>query len=166
MVVNSYPLLNYLDNLISTDRVQKNTFYCKPITGYPIRDKSSKYYVSRNDYPLDSFHKYCQGMGYIFSGSMASQLSKQSLTTKLLPMEDLYVGFLGLKLGFKFIDVWEYFYYDWYQQTEVDNGFKIYKIDHFDNKFFLFVDKKDIIPIWNILVKRFYEMKFNYSFLN
>lgn len=168
MLINSYPLINYLDNLISTGRVQANTFYCKPlIDGKVIRDKFSKYYVSKNDYHNDTFHKYCQGMVYIFSGSMASQLSEQSLTTKYLPMEDLYVGLLGLKLNFKFINVWENFYYEWYKKNDIKNGFSSFEINHFDDKFFIFVKEKvDIIPIWNILLKRFYKSKFDYSFIN
>ncbi|NXE07896.1 B3GT2 galactosyltransferase, partial [Lophotis ruficrista] len=67
-------------------------------TGYlmkgnkPIRDKESKWYVSEEEYPGDSYPPFCSGTGYVFSGDLASKIVNASVTTKYIHLEDVYVG--------------------------------------------------------------------------
>ena len=68
--------------------------------GSPTRDKSSKFYLSHEDYPYDTFPPYCSGTGYIFSISLAKQLFEVSKEVKLFPFEDVFIGFCLSKLGY------------------------------------------------------------------
>ncbi|NXC03390.1 B3GT2 galactosyltransferase, partial [Orthonyx spaldingii] len=62
--------------------------------GYsPIRNKASKWYMSREEFPGDRYHPFCSGTGYVFSGDLAAKIVNASLTIKSLHLEDVYVGF-------------------------------------------------------------------------
>ncbi|XP_014782244.1 beta-1,3-galactosyltransferase 1 isoform X1 [Octopus bimaculoides] len=67
-----------------------------------IRDKNSKWYVSREEYPNNTYEVYCSGSAYIFSPDMPVRLLKISLKVPRFWIDDVYVtGMLVNALGIK-----------------------------------------------------------------
>ncbi|NWZ38504.1 B3GT2 galactosyltransferase, partial [Brachypodius atriceps] len=59
----------------------------------PIRNKNSKWYISEEEFPGNSYHPFCSGTGYVFSGDLAAKIVNASLMIKHIHLEDVYVGF-------------------------------------------------------------------------
>ena len=88
--LNSYHAVNGT-NQIYTGRVQE---------GMPVvRDKNSRYYVSRKLYPETNFYPYASGGGYVFSGRLLSLLSEVAKASPLFPNEDALLGTLMRRVG-------------------------------------------------------------------
>ncbi|XP_037633010.1 beta-1,3-galactosyltransferase 2 [Sebastes umbrosus] len=60
--------------------------------GRPRRDGNSKWHVSEELYPEDSFPPYVSGAGYVFSADLAARISWASRFVRMIPLEDVYVG--------------------------------------------------------------------------
>uniref|UniRef100_A0A3Q4B476 Hexosyltransferase n=1 Tax=Mola mola TaxID=94237 RepID=A0A3Q4B476_MOLML len=60
--------------------------------GKPKRDINSKWQVSEEQYPEDSFPWYVSGAGYVFSVDVATKISWASRYVRMIPLEDVYVG--------------------------------------------------------------------------
>lgn len=69
--------------------------------GAPRRDKGSKWYISEELYPEDTFPWYVSGAGYVFSLDLAARISWASRFVRLIPLEDVYVGLCLRVLGVK-----------------------------------------------------------------
>ncbi|XP_022606971.1 beta-1,3-galactosyltransferase 1-like [Seriola dumerili] len=67
--------------------------------GRPRRDSNSKWHVSQEQYPEDSFPPYVSGAGYVFSADMAGRISRASRFVRMIPLEDVYVGLCLRVLG-------------------------------------------------------------------
>ncbi|XP_060893403.1 beta-1,3-galactosyltransferase 2-like [Labrus mixtus] len=67
--------------------------------GKPRRDINSKWYVSEELYPEDSFPPYVSGAGYVFSADLAARISWASRFVGMIPLEDVYVGLCLRVLG-------------------------------------------------------------------
>ncbi|XP_034548067.1 beta-1,3-galactosyltransferase 2 [Notolabrus celidotus] len=67
--------------------------------GKPRRDVSSKWYVSEELFPEDSFPPYVSGAGYVFSADLAARISWASRFVRMIPLEDVYVGLCLRVLG-------------------------------------------------------------------
>ena len=68
--------------------------------GYPDRRQWSKFYLSYEDYPYDTYPPYCSGTAYVTSISVAKQLYAVSKKLKLFQFEDVFIGICLTKLGF------------------------------------------------------------------
>ncbi|XP_053556934.1 beta-1,3-galactosyltransferase 5-like [Bombina bombina] len=64
-----------------------------------IRDPSSKWYVSQQEYDLDVYPPYASGIGYILSLDVARLVLRMATAVPIVPMEDAYVGILAKKAG-------------------------------------------------------------------
>ncbi|XP_058379107.1 beta-1,3-galactosyltransferase 5 [Diceros bicornis minor] len=64
----------------------------------PIRQKYSKWFVSKYEYPWDKYPPFCSGTGYVFSGDVASQVYNVSDSVPFLKLEDVFVGLCLAKL--------------------------------------------------------------------
>uniref|UniRef100_A0A665UYW2 Hexosyltransferase n=1 Tax=Echeneis naucrates TaxID=173247 RepID=A0A665UYW2_ECHNA len=67
--------------------------------GRPRRDSNSKWYVSEEQYPEDTFPPYVSGAGYVFSADMAGRISWASRFIRMISLEDVYVGLCLRVLG-------------------------------------------------------------------
>ncbi|XP_041792368.1 beta-1,3-galactosyltransferase 1 [Chelmon rostratus] len=67
--------------------------------GRPRRDINSKWHVSEQLYPEDSFPWYVSGAGYVFSADLAARISWASRYVRMIPLEDVYVGLCLRVLG-------------------------------------------------------------------
>nr|XP_048278911.1 LOW QUALITY PROTEIN: beta-1,3-galactosyltransferase 5-like [Myodes glareolus] len=87
-----------------TDLLLKKNKTSSFFTGYiksnelPIRQKSSKWFVSKSEYPQDKYPPFCSGTGYIFSRDVASKVYNVSDSVPFLKLEDVFVGLCLAKL--------------------------------------------------------------------
>ncbi|KAM9484299.1 beta-1,3-galactosyltransferase 1 isoform 1-T2 [Salvelinus alpinus] len=93
-----------MDNLVykllkPTTKPKRRYFTGYVINGGPIRDMRSKWYMPRDLYPEAKYPPFCSGTGYVFSVDVAELIYKTSLHTRLLHLEDVYVGLCLRKLG-------------------------------------------------------------------
>ncbi|XP_078597507.1 beta-1,3-galactosyltransferase 1-like [Branchiostoma floridae x Branchiostoma japonicum] len=91
-------------NLVKTLRRLKEK--TRLVTGFvlkgsqPRRDVMSKWYVSVDDFPKETFSWYTAGgTGYVMSSDVVPLLYQMSLRTKPLPLEDVYIGMCLETLG-------------------------------------------------------------------
>lgn len=91
---------NLVFNLLRPNAKPRRRFFTgHVINGGPIRDIRSKWFMSRELYPDSRYPPFCSGTGYVFSGDVAELVYKTSLHTRLLHLEDVYVGMCLRKLG-------------------------------------------------------------------
>ncbi|XP_059416761.1 beta-1,3-galactosyltransferase 1-like [Carassius carassius] len=95
-----------MDNLVfkllrPSAKPRRRFFTGHVINGGPIRDVHSKWFMSRDLYPDSRYPPFCSGTGYVFSGDIAELIYKTSLHTRLLHLEDVYVGLCLRKLGIR-----------------------------------------------------------------
>ncbi|XP_075707187.1 acetylgalactosaminyl-O-glycosyl-glycoprotein beta-1,3-N-acetylglucosaminyltransferase-like [Rhinoderma darwinii] len=64
-----------------------------------IREKNSKYYVSKEIFPSDSYDPYCGGGGILISSFTASSIHKESQYIALIPIDDAYLGMCLKRAG-------------------------------------------------------------------
>ncbi|XP_066299689.1 beta-1,3-galactosyltransferase 1-like [Branchiostoma lanceolatum] len=112
--VNTYSLVRHLSSLHAANR-------SKLLTGHifsgalPIRDlkgKQKRWYLSKEDYPRETFPKYPCGFAYVMSSDVIRPLYEVSLTVKYLFLEDVFMGLCLEKLRI---------------EPEHQGGFRIYK---------------------------------------
>ncbi|NXY72261.1 B3GT5 galactosyltransferase, partial [Glareola pratincola] len=65
---------------------------------YPIREKESKWYVSREEYPGKTYPPFCSGTGYVLSTDVASQIYNVSESVSFIKLEDVFIGLCLAKL--------------------------------------------------------------------
>ncbi|NXT27516.1 B3GT5 galactosyltransferase, partial [Syrrhaptes paradoxus] len=58
----------------------------------PIRMIMSKWYVSREEYPGNTYPPFCSGTGYVLSTDVASQIYNVSETVSFIKLEDVFIG--------------------------------------------------------------------------
>ncbi|KAG8441351.1 hypothetical protein GDO86_006909 [Hymenochirus boettgeri] len=58
----------------------------------PIRDKTSKWYVSKKIYPNDTYPPYFSGPGYVFSAELAQRIYNVAQVISIIPFEDCFFG--------------------------------------------------------------------------
>nr|XP_005283866.1 beta-1,3-galactosyltransferase 5-like [Chrysemys picta bellii]XP_023963667.1 beta-1,3-galactosyltransferase 5-like [Chrysemys picta bellii]XP_042697345.1 beta-1,3-galactosyltransferase 5-like [Chrysemys picta bellii] len=66
-----------------------------------IREPSSKWYVSRQDYRPDEYPPYASGIGYILSLDAVERILWAAEHVHPIPVEDAYVGILAEKAGIR-----------------------------------------------------------------
>ena len=68
----------------------------------PIRNRKSKYYISKTTYKWNSYPPYCSGFANIMSGQVLCKLLDATNYIESLPgIDDVYVGLLAHKCGIK-----------------------------------------------------------------
>jgi hypothetical protein len=149
--VNSFSLLNYLDNLkLKT----KNNLLCRLRKRSPIvRDLNSKFYISYNITKKKFYSQYCDGPAYIFQGNLASALYKASLHIKYFKLEDVYFGLLATNLNLNFIDLNARYSFD----NSLLQINQLFESKIIRNKFFIFPFYSDILKnSWPKLISTYF----------
>lgn len=59
---------------------------------HPLRDKSSKWFVSREEYPLESYPPFVSGWAYVTSITAAKELVERSESSPYFWIDDVYVS--------------------------------------------------------------------------
>jgi len=150
VLVNSYSLLNYLDNLkLETN----NNLLCYFHVNSPVqRELNSKFYVSYSELNKTFYPKYCDGPAYMFQGNLAKMLYETSLHTKYFKFEDVYFGELASSLNLNFINL----------NSKSCFNYDIFQINHLfesktiNNKFFIYPLDTDILEnTWSKIVNTY-----------
>ncbi|XP_061653137.1 beta-1,3-galactosyltransferase 2 [Phyllopteryx taeniolatus] len=94
---------NLIQELLRPElKPKRNYFTGKLISNdSPIRDKKSKFYVSKEEYTKESYPTFCSGTGYVLSGDLALKIYTTSLSMRQLHLEDVHVALCLAKLGLK-----------------------------------------------------------------
>ncbi|NXA51167.1 B3GT5 galactosyltransferase, partial [Nothocercus julius] len=58
----------------------------------PIRQPGSKWYVSNEEYPGDTYPPFCSGTGYVLSTDVASKIFEISGSVPFIKLEDVFIG--------------------------------------------------------------------------
>ena len=97
--VNKWKLLDYVISLsFNPSWDPSNTWmgYISKKNREPVRDKSSKYYISIDDYPGKQFPKYCSGFSYLMTKETATKMISAIPHIKKTPgIDDVYMGLLA-----------------------------------------------------------------------
>uniref|UniRef100_A0A1I7Y4J6 Hexosyltransferase n=1 Tax=Steinernema glaseri TaxID=37863 RepID=A0A1I7Y4J6_9BILA len=81
-----------LQILLDHYRRQKRLVLCRTfVDGVVVRNPKSKWYLSREEYPIDNLGLYCQGMAYVLSGDLLKRLNENLRKVQYLWMDDWYV---------------------------------------------------------------------------
>ncbi|CAF1246867.1 unnamed protein product [Adineta steineri] len=93
IVVNTFTLLNHLKFLEKhTTNGQHNTILCLVWTAMMVmRDSKSKWYLSKSDFPFDTFPPYCSGSAFILTGDMPTKMYNASLYVPFFWVDDYYI---------------------------------------------------------------------------
>ncbi|XP_007428035.1 beta-1,3-galactosyltransferase 5-like [Python bivittatus] len=96
--VNTY----YLTELL-LKRNQNTRFFTGflKLNEHPIRQMSSKWYVSKNEYPRNTYPPFCSGTGYVFSTDVASLVYNISDNIPFVKLEDVFIGLCLAELNIK-----------------------------------------------------------------
>jgi len=80
IVVNTFTLTNHLKFLDKHNPNKQSTILCLLWQAMGVmRDSKSKWYLSREDFPLDKFPPYCSGSAFILTGDMPGKMYNASL---------------------------------------------------------------------------------------
>lgn len=97
--VNVPVLINLLAN-VTVQGNAKSTYVGKTAKYTTVvRNRSDKWFLSKEAYPLDEYVPYLSGMGYILHYNVAKQILNASTYIKLLPNEDAFIGIVAYHLG-------------------------------------------------------------------
>ena len=100
VVVNIPFLIDYLEELVKKNKHQKNTLIGKCYKKAKVfRNKSSKFYLSKDEYENDYLHPFCDGPAYLITNDLVLKMQIKSLNTSLIKLEDVYVGLLAKSLN-------------------------------------------------------------------
>ncbi len=140
VILNTKNFIEYLElerNQNLTKMFLCNLFYDAPV----IRDPSSKWFVTYEEYQSEHWGKYCEGPAYLMTGDLVEPLFNMSFQVRKLHLEDVYVGMLGAKLNASFVGIYEhYVWWKWdpfyYLETALINQtyiiYTLNMVDYFD----------------------------------
>ncbi|XP_060086202.1 beta-1,3-galactosyltransferase 5-like [Ylistrum balloti] len=111
----------------------------------PWREES-KWKVSYEEYPFETYPPFCFGPGYLMTSSTARKLHQEMYRTRLFKLEDVYIGMVAYRLGIIVQDV-DHFIYDFashplLNQIFIDFYMQCSVIIHY-------VSKEHIEQLWN-----------------
>ncbi|XP_015281067.1 PREDICTED: beta-1,3-galactosyltransferase 5-like [Gekko japonicus] len=89
MFVNPYYLTELLLKKNRTTRFF--TGFLK-LNDRPIRDTSSKWYVSYSEFPRNNYPPFCSGTGYVLSTDVANQVYNVYQNITFIKLEDVFIG--------------------------------------------------------------------------
>ncbi|XP_052830188.1 beta-1,3-galactosyltransferase 1-like [Octopus bimaculoides] len=103
ILVDIFQVVKHLRYLQQYKYAREKFILCNAWDGMPIvRDKRSKWYVSREEYSNNLYDVYCSGSAYILSPDMPVRLLKIALKVPRFWVDDVYVtGMLVNALGIK-----------------------------------------------------------------
>ncbi|XP_069593375.1 beta-1,3-galactosyltransferase 2-like [Ranitomeya imitator] len=98
MFVNTENLVNKLLQPNHPPRTNYFTGFLM-LNGSPIRNLDSKWYVSPDEYPEETYPSFCSGTGYVLSGDLTHKIIKILPNVRWIHLEDVFIGLCLKKLG-------------------------------------------------------------------
>jgi hypothetical protein len=123
-----------------------NTFDGRLYTGYvfedssPMRHKTSKWYVSLDEYPFSKYPPYVTAGAFLLSRGALSDMYYTSLYTKHFRFDDIFVALLAKKVGVR--PLHNHHFHFW-RQTYSPKGYGSVIASHG------FHDSQDMIQVWD-----------------
>jgi len=151
VVVNTYSFINYLNYLTKNNTISiKNSLFGyifdKP---YVVRDKNSKFYISKEEYEPDIFNLYCTGSCYIITSDLMKPMFRLTKHIKPFKFEDVYVGMLAKGLNSSLNSIGYKYLYDKQDAIKSAND------NNLDAFYFALVDSlTSFYTVWNIIVSK------------
>lgn len=107
MVVNTFMLMKHLDYLSKYNLLGERNILCAKISGSPVvRDPNSLWYMSKEEYPDDTYLTYCSGSVFILSNYLPPLMYEESFKTKFFWIDDVFMtGILVRNLNVSIIDM-------------------------------------------------------------
>lgn len=104
MFINMPKLMEFIDTL----REKRKIYGRRAEKWIPVRNKRSKYFISKVQYGGKYFPVFTTGPAYLLTGDIVAELYAQSLATPYLKLEDvLMTGIVADLLGIERINVKE-----------------------------------------------------------
>ena len=96
---------------VNKHKLFKNVIFGKVAKKWkPVRAKSSKYFVSKLQYPGVFYPDFCTGPAYLMSNDVVNKLYEGALNESFLKLEDVFAtGIVASKLGIKRLLANEFF---------------------------------------------------------
>lgn len=153
VVVNTHRLMSYLEELIRNNSEQ---YLTNKIIGFgyfntsPIRQPSSKFYISNQVFNQTYYDDYCEGSAYLITSDLSKMIYEYSLNFSYPPfstwLEDVYIGMITKRLNTTIVDISKTF-----QPKNQYAGFTLkYKLTLIDNDT-IFVYDANMATVWNAL---------------
>ncbi|KAK8767327.1 hypothetical protein V5799_005893 [Amblyomma americanum] len=107
VVVNVFALSSYVDSLA----MKWNGIHCYlHVKVRPPRQRNSKWYVSKEEYPLEKYPAYCAGAAFMMRPVVLSALYEASKHVPIFWVDDVYVtGILASLNKVDMVDITRYF---------------------------------------------------------
>lgn len=95
MIVNTFTLLRHLTSLQRHDitKEKKKTVMCLVWSKMIVqRDKTQKWFLSKEEFKHDYFGKYCSGSAFLLTSDLARPMYNVSFYVKFLWIDDYYIS--------------------------------------------------------------------------
>ncbi|XP_041347338.1 beta-1,3-galactosyltransferase 1-like [Gigantopelta aegis] len=149
--VNFYVFIRYILPTVEFRYGSTRLILCHVWVNMPvIRDKKSKWYVSKEDFSPYHFPRYCSGCAYLMSSDVTERLYRTSLTTPFFWVDDYYItGLLVHKLNIthrRYNSRYIFYSFRFKKQLKINKyyGAAVFILDRFQRMFFL----------WNTVIAR------------
>ena len=105
MFINIFRVLDLLDKYgHCLFKGLSKRILCRTWVAGPIRDKTSKFYITRQEYPNNTYPDFCAGAAVITSPDVGRALYRASFSTSTFRFDDVYVtGMLREQIGAKLV---------------------------------------------------------------
>lgn len=88
-------VLHFIDQRVDKKYANAPDIYCYTFTdNKPIRSKSSKWYVTEEEWPESTYPTYCSGWGYGITVNWINKLYLMSSQTQYFWVDDVFIGIL------------------------------------------------------------------------
>jgi beta-1,3-galactosyltransferase 1 len=152
IISNIFIVLRHLNHLTKNQLIPPKTIMCLVWQQMKVmREKQSKWYVSKEEFFDDMYGPYCSGSAYIFTSDLPSLMYNTSLFIKFFWVDDYFMtGLLGRSVGASFKQLNSIYIIN---HKLVDQRFKSKQSDytafgHLPNQL------NNLYILWNFLLKR------------
>ncbi|XP_077552364.1 beta-1,3-galactosyltransferase 5-like [Haemaphysalis longicornis] len=110
IIINVVRLDGYIRDLSTAPiAVSRNIYGARLRNLRPDRDNTSKWFVSTEEYPGDSYPVCCSGTAFLMRAPVLEALINASAHVSFFPLEDVYAtGFLRQAANVSLVDIWYY----------------------------------------------------------
>jgi beta-1,3-galactosyltransferase 1 len=149
VVVNINVLNGFMRHLVTRHAYQDNTILCKYYEKATVfRDKSSKFFLTREEHPQDFYDPYCDGPSYLLTTDLTEKMYELSLCTAAFRFEDVFMGILAKRLNVTYIDLTSKYRFQTWENRKNLTMFK-------DNLFFYATSPIHFEEMWSTYVSKF-----------
>ena len=92
IITNPFILMRHLKSLLRYNLISQRTLMCLVWVRMTVmRDKNSKWYLSKDEFKKDHYGKYCSGSAYILTNDLPQHMYNTSFFLKFFWVDDYYM---------------------------------------------------------------------------